>query len=63
MQSKTLEWEEAKDVRKDIAEILKVLKFPHIKSSRIFVLGLMGQNPDPMREFGQCQKYFRELYL
>lgn len=31
-----LGWEKAPDVKKDINKILKVLNFPHIKSSRIF---------------------------
>ena len=59
MQSKTLEWEEAKDVRKDIAEILKVLKFPHIKSSRIFVLGLMGQKSRSYARIWAMPKIFQ----
>lgn len=34
--SQTLLWEDAGDVKKQAEEILKVLDFPHIKSSRIF---------------------------
>lgn len=31
-----LEWEEAKDVKKEINKIIKTLEFSHIKTSRIF---------------------------
>lgn len=37
-----LEWEEAKDIKKDIRTILKVLSLPHINSDRIFCFRTQG---------------------
>lgn len=37
-----LEWQEAKDVKKDIRKILQTLDLPHIKSSRIFCFRTNG---------------------
>lgn len=36
MKKRTLEWAEAKDVKKELKKIIKTLDFSHIKSSRIF---------------------------
>lgn len=36
VKSQKLEWKEAYDVKKQAEQILKVLDFPHIQSSRIF---------------------------
>lgn len=37
-----MEWEEAKDIKKDIKEILKVLDLPYILPSRIFCYRTQG---------------------
>ena len=42
MQNAKLEWEEAKDIKKDIRTILKVLSLPHINSDRIFCFRTQG---------------------
>ena len=42
MQNAKLEWEEAKDIKKDIRTILKVLSLPHINSDRIFCFKTQG---------------------
>ena len=36
MKKQILEWEEAKDVKRDLIKVIKTLQFNHIKSSRIF---------------------------
>ena len=36
MKNSRLEWQEAKDVKKDINKIIKTLELSHIKSSRIY---------------------------
>lgn len=36
MKKQILEWEEAKDVKKDLNKVIKTLDFNHIKPSRIF---------------------------
>lgn len=42
MRSKKLEWQEAKDVKRDITKIIKTLEFSHIKSSRIYTYRTQG---------------------
>jgi len=37
-----MEWEEAKDIKKDIKEILRVLDLPYVKPSRIFCYRTQG---------------------
>lgn len=37
-----MEWQEAKDIKKDIRTILKVLSLPHINSNRIFCFRTQG---------------------
>ena len=55
-----MEWEEAKDVREDIAEILKVLKFPHIKSSRIFCFRTNGSKSRSYARIWAMPKIFQK---
>jgi len=59
VKSQKLEWEDAKDVRKDIAEILKVLKFPHIKSSRIFCFRTQGSKSRSYARIWAMPKIFQ----
>lgn len=54
-----MEWEEAKDVKKDIAEILKVLKFPHIKYSRIFCFRTNGSKSKSYARIWAMPKIFQ----
>lgn len=39
---KSLEWNKAKDIERDIRKILRVLKFSHVKKSRIFCFRTYG---------------------
>lgn len=36
MKNAKLEWEDAKDVKKEITKIIRTLQFTHIKTSRVF---------------------------
>lgn len=42
MKAKKLEWQEAKDVKKDVNKIIKTLELSHIKSSRIYTYRTEG---------------------
>jgi len=59
MQNSKLEWQEAKDVKKDIAKILKILKFPHIKSSRIFCFRTNGSKSRSYARIWAMPKIFQ----
>ena len=59
MQNSKLEWKEAKDVKKDIAKILKILKFPHIKSSRIFCFRTNGSKSRSYARIWAMPKIFQ----
>ena len=59
MQNSKLEWQEAKDVKKDIAKILKVLEFPHIKSSRIFCFRTNGSKSRSYARIWAMPKIFQ----
>ena len=54
-----MEWEEAKDVKKDVEKILKVLKFPHIKSSRIFCFRTNGSKSRSYARIWAMPKIFQ----
>ena len=54
-----MEWKEAKDVRKDIQEILKVLKFPHINPSRIFCFRTQGSKSRSYARIWAMPKIFQ----
>lgn len=59
MKNSKLEWEEAKDVRKDITEILGVLEFPHIKLSRIFCFRTNGSKSRSYARIWAMPKIFQ----
>ena len=59
MQNSKLEWEEAKDVKKDIQKILKVLRFPHIKSSRVFCFRTRGSKSRSYARIWAMPKIFQ----
>ena len=42
MKRTNLEWEEAKDTKKEIVKIVKILDFKHIETSRIFTYRTQG---------------------
>ncbi len=54
-----MEWEEAKDVKKDIQGILKVLKFPHINPSRIFCFRTQGSKSRSYARIWAMPKIFQ----
>jgi len=59
-----MEWEEAEDVKNDIVGILKVLKLPHIKSSRIFCFRTNGSKSRAYARIWAMPKIFqRALYI
>jgi len=62
MQNSKLEWEEAKDVKKDIQKILKVLRFPHIKSSRVFCFRTRGSKSRSYARIWAMPKIFQALF-
>ncbi|OGH38306.1 MAG: hypothetical protein A3B44_01510 [Candidatus Levybacteria bacterium RIFCSPLOWO2_01_FULL_38_21] len=55
-----MEWKEAKDVKKDIKKILKVLKLPHIKSSRIFCFRSYGSKSRSYARIWAMPKIFQK---
>lgn len=55
-----MEWEEAKDVKKDIDQILKVLPLPHIKSSRIFCFRTRGSKSRSYARVWAMPKIFQK---
>ncbi len=54
-----LEWNEAKEIKKDIVQILKVLEFPHIDSSRIFCFRSYGSKSRSYARIWAMPKIFQ----
>lgn len=59
MKSKILEWEEAKDVKKDIVDILKIISLPHIETSRIFCFRTQGSRSRAYARVWSMPKIFQ----
>ncbi len=59
MKSKILEWEEAKDVKKDIVDILKIISLPHIETSRIFCFRTQGSRSRSYARVWSMPKIFQ----
>ena len=59
MQNSKLEWDDAKEIKKDIANILKVLDFPHIQSSRIFCFRTLGSKSRSYARIWAMPKIFQ----
>lgn len=56
---KNLEWNEAKDIKKDISKILRVLEFPHIKKARIFCFRTYGSKSRSYARIWSFPKIFQ----
>lgn len=54
-----LEWNEAKEIKKDIVGILKVLDFSHIDSSRIFCFRTLGSKSRSYARIWAMPKIFQ----
>lgn len=56
-----LEWEEARDVRKDALEILDVLDFPHVTPSRVFFYRSTGSKSRSYARIWTFPKIFQSV--
>ncbi len=54
-----LEWNDAKEIKKDIEQILKVLDFSHIDSSRIFCFRTFGSKSRSYARIWAMPKIFQ----
>ena len=59
MKNAKLEWNDAKEIKKDIANILKVLDFSHIDSSRIFCFRTFGSKSRSYARIWAMPKIFQ----
>jgi len=59
LKSQKLEWQEAKEVKKNIENILKVLNLPHIDSSRIFCFRTKGSKSRSYARIWSMPKIFQ----
>lgn len=55
-----LEWEKAEDVKKSIDELLSVLEFPHVNSSRIFSFRTQGSKSRAYARIWAMPKIFQQ---
>ncbi|MEX2007852.1 MAG: putative metallopeptidase [Candidatus Levyibacteriota bacterium] len=60
MKTKKLEWEKARDVENIIKELLSVLEFPHINSSRVFSFRTQGSKSRAYARIWAMPKIFQE---
>ena len=56
---KTLEWEEAKELKKEVEKILKVIDLPHINISRIFFYRTNGSTSRSYARIWSFPKIFQ----
>lgn len=54
-----LEWNDAKEIKKDIEHLLKILNFPHIDSSRIFCFRTFGSKSKSYARIWAMPKIFQ----
>lgn len=54
-----MEWSEANDIKREIAQILKVLDLPHVKSSRIFCFRSYGSKSRSYARIWAMPKIFQ----
>ena len=59
LKNNKLEWEDAGEIKKVIDEILKVLDFPHIQSSRIFCFRTLGSKSRSYARIWAMPKIFQ----
>lgn len=60
VKSLKLEWQEAKDVKRDISKILKTISLPYIKSSRIFCFRTQGSSSRSYARVWAMPKIFQK---
>ena len=60
MKNRTLEWAEAKDVKKELKKIIKALDFSHIKSSRVFCYRTEGSKAKAYARTWMMPKIFQD---
>ena len=58
-QNRKLEWDDAKEIKQDIDEIIKVLDIPHIDSSRIFCFRTFGSKSRSYARIWAMPKIFQ----
>jgi predicted metallopeptidase len=56
---KTLEWEDAAEVKKDIIHILNTIELPHVESSRIFCFRTSGSKSKAYARIWAMPKIFQ----
>lgn len=61
--SVNLEWEDAKEIKKDIEEILSVLDMPHIQKERIFCFRTKGSTSRSYARIWAFPKIFQRALL
>lgn len=61
IKSQILQWEEAEDVKKQAQQILKVLDFPHIKSSSIHFFRTNGSKSRSYARIWTMPKIFQRV--
>lgn len=54
-----MEWEEAKDIKREIGKLLKVLNLPHIQLSRIFCFRTFGSKSRSYARIWSFPKIFQ----
>lgn len=59
LKSQKLEWEEAREIKKDIKEIVEILNFSHIDSSRIFCYRTFGSKSRAYARIWSMPKIFQ----
>ena len=59
LKTKKLEWENASEVKKEIIQILNILDFPHIDSSRIFCYRTSGSKSRAYARIWSMPKIFQ----
>ncbi len=55
-----LDWTSAPEVKKDVEDILEVLNFPHVKSSRIFCYRTLGSKSRSYARIWSFPKIFQD---
>lgn len=60
VKTQRLEWDEAREIKKDIVRIVNVLKLPHIDSSRIFCFRTRGSKSRSYARIWSMPKIFQK---
>ncbi|HSX40986.1 MAG TPA: putative metallopeptidase [Candidatus Saccharimonadales bacterium] len=55
-----MQWEEAQDIKKDIAEILSVIELPHVRAQRIFCYRSHGSTSRSYARIWSFPKIFQD---